>query len=264
MNDFWNEFGNNRQLRVAATVALGLLSLFLLALTIGAFFALDKNEYPQTSITIDGVGSVTAVPDIASISFTVTEEASTVAAAQDAATKRTDAALAVAKNNGIEDKDVMTSSYAVSTLYTYPNCNGLGTCPPPTVRGYQVSQTVTVKVRDTDTVGTVLQGLGDAGVQNISGPNFTTDDPENLRAEAREKAVADAKEKARALADTLGVSLGRVVGFWENSGDPMPYGGAVMSERAYGGTAMDAAKAPTLPTGENEYEVRVSVTFELK
>ena len=266
MNDFWTEFGNNRHLRIAATVVLGLLALFLLALTVGAFKNIDRNEYPTTSITIDGVGSVMAVPDIASVSFSVMEEASTVAAAQEAATKRTDAALAALKSADVAEKDITTSSYSVYPQYNNVVCPNVGPCGAPTIRAYQVSQSVNVKVRDTASIGSVLQGLGDAGVQNIQGPNFTTDDPESLRAEARDKAVADAKEKAQALADSLGVRLGKVVGFWENTdgGYPMPYARAEAMNQSYGGVAMDMAKAPSLPVGEGEIEVRVSVTFELK
>ncbi|MBP6860299.1 MAG: SIMPL domain-containing protein [Candidatus Pacebacteria bacterium] len=262
MNDFWTEFGSNRQIRVVATVALGLLAVFLLALTVKAFMDLDENEYPSTSISVEGTGTVTATPDIASISFSVMEEAATVAAAQDAATARTDRALAALDAAGVERKDVTTSSYSIYPQYNNVICPNVGPCAAPTIRAYQVSQSIDAKVRDTDKVGAVLQGLGDAGVQNVSGPNFTIDDPENLKAEARTKAVADAKAKAQALADELGVRLGKVVGFWENTepGYPMPY------ERAEMSMAYDAAgmKAPSLPVGEGEYVVRVSVTFELK
>lgn len=261
MNDFWNDFGNNRHIRLAATCVLVILSLFLLALTVKAFSNLDRNEYPQTSISIEGVGSATSMPDIAAISFMVQEEASTVAAAQDSTTKRTNSAVTALSALGIADTDVTTASYNVYPQYQYPPCTD-AYCPntPPTIRAYQVSQSITVKVRDTAKVGEVLQALGDAGVQNISGPNFTVDEPEAIRAEARAKAVADAKAKAEALADELGVRLGKVVGFWENS-DGYPMYDPMMS-KGYGGDAM--MSAPTIPMGEGEYEVRVSVTFELK
>lgn len=265
MNDFWNEFGNNRHLRIVATAALGFLTLFLAVISIDAFMDMDRDDYPSSTITIDGVGSVKAVPDIANISFSVTEEAPTVAAAQDAASKRTNAALAALKTAGIEDKDITTSSYSSYPLYENQGCPLYGPCPSPKIRAYQTSQTISVKVRDVEKVGPVLQGLGDAGVQNISAPSFTTDDPENLRAEARDKAVENAKAKAEALADSLGVRLGKVVGFWENTdpGYPMPY--AREAAQSYGGVAMDMAMAaPTIPVGEGEYEVRVSVTFELR
>lgn len=264
MNDFWNEFGNNRQLRIAATAALGFLTFFLAVISIDAFMDMDRDDYPTSTITIDGLGTVTAVPDIASVSFSVMEEAATVAAAQDSATKRTEQALAALKTAGIEDKDITTSSYSVYPQYENQGCPLYGPCPSPKIRAYQVSQSISVKIRDTEKVGPVLQGLGDAGVQNISGPNFTTDDPENLRAEARDKAVENAKAKAEALADSLGVRLGKVVGFWENTdpGYPMPYA-RMESAQAYGG-AMDMVKTPTIPVGEGEYEVRVSVTFELR
>ena len=117
-----------------------------------------------------------------------------------------------------------------------------------------------MKVRDTEKTGEVLQMLGDADVQNISGPNFIVDDDETVKAEARAEAIAEAKAKAEALADELGVSLGRVTGFWENSGPYYP-----MYEKTYGlgGDSMPAA-VPTLPVGENEYSVSVSITYEIR
>jgi len=128
--------------------------------------------------------------------------------------------------------------------------------------GYTVSQTVEIKVRDTANAGSALSALGNAGVSNLSGPSFSVDDPEALRAEARAEAIADAKEKAHTLSKDLGVRLSRVTGYWENGGGyPIQY-----NERAYGlgGDASASAPVPELPVGENEVVVSVSVTYEIR
>lgn len=214
-------------------------------------------------ITVDGEGKVTAIPDVATISFTVTQDGVNGSAAQDGAAKKMNVALALVKQAGVADKDIKTTSYSLTPKYAYqPPCYG-GYCPQTESRviGYTASQTVEVKVRKTDDAGKILSDLGDAGVTNLYGPNFTIDDMEGLKAKARGEAIDAARAKAKILARDLGVSLVRVTGFYE-SGGPIYYG--------YGkGAAMDSVGAPapttpSLPTGENEITINVMVTYEIR
>jgi uncharacterized protein YggE len=197
----------------------------------------------------------------------VQQQAQTVAAAQTAATKQTNDALAALKAEGIADADVKTLGYNVNPQYA---SNGTQNCPPGimcpmvvtnsnTITGYQVSQTVQVKVRDTSKAGDVLQKLGTLNVQNISGPQFMVDDDTAVTDAARANAIADARTKAETLAKELHVRLGNVVSYNENGGyNPSPVYSALSK-----GAATDAA-APSLPTGTNETDVTVSVTYEIK
>ncbi len=252
-----------KPVRYAAAAALGVLALFLLALAVSAWMNVGRSEfYPTKTITVEGTGTGTAIPNLATVSFSITEEATTVADAQGKATAKTDAALAAVSGLGIEETDVKTISYNVYPKYENVYCAS-GYCPEmrsPKIIGYEVSQTVEVKVRDTGKAGDVLQALGSLNVQNISGPNFTVDEDEDIKSVAREEAIAEAKAKAKTLAKELGVSLGSVVSYYENPGY-MPYYG-------YGGEgkAMDVAvaqSAPALPTGEQETSVTVSITYEI-
>ncbi len=265
MNESWQDtiVRISRPVRYAAASALGILALFLLVATLDALanFGTPDSPYMNT-ITVEGTGEATAVPDIASIGFSVTETAVTVAEAQTKATTKTDAALAFLKGAGIEDKDVKTTGYNVYPQYESVAPCYYGDCGVrnPLIIGYQVTQSVEVKVRDTAKAGGVLQGLGNVGVQNIYGPNFTVDDEDAARNEAREKAIAEAREKAKTLANQLGVRLGKVVSFYENN-----YGYPVYDSYGGKGGAMEAAQsAPSLPTGENETTVSVSITYEIK
>lgn len=262
-----NELTSDRRIRGLIAGVLVLLMAFL-AITIaqGVWDFGRGAAAVQNTITVSGTGKVSLVPDIARISFTVQENASTVAAAQESATKRTDNALAALKKLGIADKDVKTSGYQVNPQYTYRPCPAGAACVNGgnEITGYQVSQSIEVKVRDTAKAGDVLQGLGSLGVQNISGPNFGFDDDQKGQNEARAAAIKDAHEKAEVLAKQLGVRLGKVASFSE-SGSPVPYFATYK-----GGVAMDmavsnqAAPAPTLPTGENETSVNVSITYEIR
>lgn len=264
-NQFIQYVTSDRGIRTALFGVLAFLALFLATLFIGGLQNLDDDQDPvQRTVTVEGTGKVTAMPNIARISFTVSETAKTVKEAQETVTKRTNDALAYLEEQGIEEKDVKTTSYNVYPKYEYPTCT-YGNCGPATLTGYEVGQSFEVKVRDTAKAGDVLQGLGSQNVQNISGPNFGIDDIEVIRAEAREKAIADARAKAKQLGKNLKVNLGDVVSFYENSYAYPMYDSKMMTtavaQEGFGG---DMRSAPTLPTGENEYSVSVSVTYEIE
>lgn len=263
MQDFLNELGSSRGVRIAIVATLALLAIFLFLISVDKLKNLGRDlTYPTKTITVQGEGEATIVPDIARVTFTVQETANTVAAAQDAATTRTNDALAAMRDLGVEEKDLKTLGYNVYPQYEYPACGPNGICPPqnPTITGYQVSQTVEVKVRDTNQVGGVLEALGRLGVQNISGPEFTLDDDDAATQEARAAAIADAREKAKILAKNLGVRLGPVVSFYEETGG---YPGYDMGY-GKGGAVMEARVAPSLPTGESQTVIRVNVTYEIR
>lgn len=260
MNQFINELSSNRGVRLAGIAVLVLLALFLLVSTWDKAFGRDIND-PYNTITVEGTGRSAMVPDTARITFTVTESAPEVATAQEAATTRTDAALAALEEMGIEERDIKTLSYSISPRYEYPQpCFG-GFCAPssPRITGYDVSQTIEVKVRETANAGEVLASLGTLGVESVSGPEFVVDDETEVKNEARAQAIEEARAKAKELASELNVRLGDVVSFSEiMPGDPY-YG--------YGkGGMMDAVaqSAPTLPTGENETEITVMITYEIR
>lgn len=252
-----------KPVRYAAAAALAFLALFLALKSIDAMGNLGRTTmYPGTTITVEGTGEATAIPDVARISFSVTENAPTVAAAQEEATTKTDKALAALKEFGIEDADIKTLSYSVYPQYQYQTCTATY-CPqnPPRIVGYEVSQSIEVTVRETEKAGDILAALGATEVQNISGPNFTVDDADAVKQEARAKAIAKAQEKAKMLAKELGVSLVKVVSFYENQPYPMydygGYGGDMRAEAA-------PSSAPTLPVGEQETSVSVSITYEIR
>lgn len=258
--------------RIEKLVAVFLIvgSVFVALLALGTLMDFWQAP-PQVGnvITVDGEGRTTAIPNIATISFTVTGEGKNASQAQDEATKKINVAVALLEEKGIEDKDVKTTSYNLSPKYSYPQpCYTGGPCAydEQTVIGYTVNQTTEVKVRDTAQVGEILTALGDAGISQLYGPNFTVEDMDTVRAEARKQAIDAARAKAEILADDLDVSLVRVVSFYENSGGyPMPYYGRDMA-MGMGGAVANEAKAPTpsVPLGENEIVVSVSISYEIR
>lgn len=263
----------NNQSFLSLWYVQALLVLLLIA-ALTSLFAYTKltlreakyGQYGMTSINVRGEGEVMAKPDIGAFSFSVTAEADDATTAQTDSAEKTNAILAYLKEAGVEDKDVKTSGYSLNPKYRYETkvCAANMYCPPgePIIDGYTVTQTIEVKVRNLDKAGDLIRGAGERGATNISGLSFTIDDESNLKAEAREEAIADAKEKARVLADQLGVRLVRIMSYYEEEG-MMPYYG-------YGGDAMMSVKAesaavsPRLPTGESATKSIVNITFEVQ
>ncbi len=255
----------SRPVRYAAAAALGMLALYLLVLTGDQIRRFGHGENPPVNtISVTGTGKSESVPDIAHISFGVQASAPAVADAQATATKQTNDALAAMKALGIADKDVQTTGYSITPQYKGNACAPGQICSMAmtnTIVGYQVSQNVTLTLRDTSKAGDVLQKLGTLGVQNVSGPDFTTDDDTSVDADARGKAIIDAKQKAQVLAKQLGVTLGDVTNFSENSG-PYPIYDS-MSMKTSGEAVPVAAPAPSLPAGQDQHTVTVQVTYEI-
>ncbi len=255
--------------RMAAAAALSVLAVFLF---VGTLKVLKEYRYvgsgvtATNTITVSGEGEVFAVPDTATFSVTVQEEAKEVKDAQKIATEKSNDIFDYLKKEGIEEKDIQTTDYSVYPQYDYLQtaCRE-GYCPggKQVLRGFQVSQTLTVKVRETEKAGDLLSGVGSLGASSVSGLSFAIDDQDALEAEAREEAITQARDKAEELAKQLGVSLVRIVGFSENGYyPPTPYaygrGGAVMD------MAMESKAAPEIPVGENKITSNVSVTYEIK
>jgi len=261
--------GATTLVRKMAALALAMLAIFLLILSVSAlrsYHYIGAGIQATNTISVSGEGKVFAVPDTATFSYTVSDTAPDVATAQAKATKDGNAVIDYLKSASIKDADIQTTDYSVNPQYEYSStiCTANGYCPPQkqTISGYQVSQTVSVKVRDTAQAGTILSGVGTRGVSNVSGLDFTVDDEKALEAQARDKAIADAKTQAEALAKSLGVSIVRITGFSENSGGyPVPmYAKADMAVSASGA----GATAPSIPVGQNTITSDVSVTYEIR
>ena len=267
MNNSINDILSNGAVRVAFVGVFVVLALFLLAETITLASNFGRPNTPATdTITVTGNGQAALPPDVAHVSFTVQNTAATVADAQTATTKQTNAAFDFVKGKGIADKDVKTTSYNISPQYSYPSPCPRGTlCPvgsdTPKIVGYQVAETVQVTVHNLTIVGELLSGLGKLSVQNVYGPDFTLDDSTAGYDAARADAINKAKAQAMLLAGELDVHLGKVVNFSESSGGyPMPMYGLGM-----GGVASAKAEvAPNIQTGENTYTASVSITYEIR
>jgi uncharacterized protein YggE len=224
----------------------------------------------EPTITINGTGEIMATPDIAKLSFTVTEESSTMAAAQKTATEKINTILDQVKKAGVEDKDIKTVNYQANPKYEWKTDKSScvnGYCPEgrQEITGYTVTHNIDIKVRNTDNIGDITTILTTAKVADLQGPNFQVDDMDVVKAEARSKAITDAREKAKVMAKDLGVKLGKVVSFYDNTDMPYPVPMVEMSsDMMMAKSAMGSAPSPSIPVGENKIISSVSVTFRIK
>lgn len=248
---------------IAGGIALICVAFAGLAMGLSDFKSLNHPGGQVATISVSGEGEVTAVPDIATITITLRESAKTVPAAQKLVESKITKATEAVDKIGVDKKDVKTLSYNVNPKYEYTNpvYNGVYMPAKQTLVGYEVTETVQIKVRNVDSVGEVIGALGTANVTEISGPEFTIDDIEKLQAEAKELAIKDAREKAKATARALGSGLGVVIQFSENTGGYYPmYAKAGMAPMAQ---TEDASNRVTVPTGENTIKSNVSITYSI-
>ncbi len=210
------------------------------------------------TIAIDGQGEVFAKPDTAYVESGVTSYGDSAREALDANSKDMAALIETLKAAGIEARDIQTSGFSVNPNYVYSNdVDENGYSLPPKINGYIVTNSVTVRVRDLEKLGAVLDQSVSVGANTINGVNFTVADPSGLLDEARKLAFADAREKAELYAGLAEVDLERLLSITESTGYSAPQ---PMMRQA----AMEMAASPVpVEAGELSYTITVSVTWEV-
>lgn len=251
---------------IAGGVALACIAFASIANGLGEFKSLKHPNGTQATITVTGEGEVTALPDIATITITVRESAKTVPEVQKLVEAKVTKAIESVSALGVDKKDTKTLSYTVNPKYEYINTpviySGSAYMPVQSKQklvGYEVAETIQIKVRKVDTAGDVIGALGTANITEISGPEFTVDDMDKAQADAKEIAIKKARAKAKETAKALGAHLGEVVQFSENSGGyyPMYYKGAAAP------MAAESSDRVTIPTGESVIKSNVSITYSI-
>ena len=205
-----------------------------------------------TLLSVSAQAEATRVPDVATISAGVVTQAADANAAMRANADQMAKVMAAIKAAGIAERDIQTAGISVHPQYRYAENQ------PPAITGYQASNTVNAKVRDIGKLGKVLDALVANGANQVNGPSFEVDKPDEAYDEARIAALRKAEARAQTYANAMGLKVRRVVSIGEGNGfrPPMPMMRAM---------AMDVAgKAETsVSPGENVLSVDLDVVFEL-
>jgi uncharacterized protein YggE len=224
--------------RVAAVLAGGLLAA-----------PVSAAETLPPAISVSGEASVSVPPDLAKIDAGVITQAKTAREASEANNAAMGKVLLALKGAGIDEKDFQTARLSLYPQYSTGNPG------PNVVVGYQVSNRVTVKLRDVTRVASVIDTLVAAGANNIGGINFMVSQASKLLDDARAQAIADARRKAEIYAKAAGVELGAPLGISE-TGATGPIQFRTIAARA-------AASTP-IAQGEETLHVTVSVSWAIK
>ena len=219
------------------------------------------------TISVTGRGEAVSIPDIATFSFSVNETGKTVKEAQAKATEAINKALTAVRAGGVAEKDIKTLSYSINPRYEYVQtaCTQY-VCPPggkSVQNGYDVAQTIQVKIRDLEKAGELFDTIGTAGVKTVNGLLFSVDNTDSIKALAREEAIANAKTKAGKIAKDLGVTLIRVTSYYDSNDEVTPpqyigssFDGSIMSAKA--------SFAPEIPRGEQKTTSTVTIGYEIR
>jgi uncharacterized protein YggE len=236
-----------RPLALAAFLALGVSSPMSSNAQTTPYVATDG-----TLLNISAQGEAKRVPDIATMSTGVVTRAPDANAAMRANAEQMAKVVAAIKAAGIADKDVQTSGINLNPSYQYRENQ------PPTITGYEASNTVSIVVRDIAKLGKILDTLASVGANQINGPSFDVDKKDEALDEARRKAVASAQARADMYAKTLGMKVRRIVSISESGrfAPPMPIVRGMMAMKA---ESADTSVSP----GENTLSINLDVVFEL-
>jgi len=223
---------------------------------------MTANAQPQTDATYAAQGTLLSVsaeasahrvPDVATLSTGVVTQAADANAAMRANAVQMDKVMAAIRAAGIAERDVQTSGINLNPQYKYVEN------APPSIVGYQASNTVNVKVRDLSKLGKVLDTFVDVGANQINGPSFEVDKPDEAYDEARVTALKKAQARAQTYADALGLKVRRIVSIGEGGASfprPMPMLRAMAADAGF-------AKETSVAPGETSLSVSIEVVFEL-
>lgn len=260
------EINNNHECTCAHSgktgrVVVALVGMILLAGIIIVAILRDRIINQQfRSVTVTGQGKVSYNPDIAVVTLGV--QIDKVAKPEDALNQLNDKVnniVKAVKALGIVETDIQTQNYSLYPQYDYKDNISV-------VSGYNANQQLVIKVSDYDKnpnkLNSVIAESSKAGANQVNNLAFDSSNMNDLKQEARVKAISDAKSKSDALASAAGVTLQEITGWYENYINPVPM---YTTDYAKGGMgAGSAVSNPITPAGGREVLIEIGVTYNIK
>lgn len=256
-----NDCGCDPKAKCRAKVAIIILSILVLGTIV--VFSIIRDKFVNNNmfqISVVGQGKVTYVPDTANVTLGV--QVDKAAKAEDALNqlnKTMNGIIEAVAKLGVDKGDIKTQNYNLSANYDY----NFGTSK---VSGYNANQAIVIKIKDLtknqDLVSKVIAEATKSGANQVSGITFENSNIDNLKQEARIKAIENAKEKSKGMEESLGVKFGKIVGMWENtvSSPEMPY--YADAKMGMGGAVTNIS--PVVPSGTQDVIVEVNVSYKIK
>lgn len=235
-------------------IRYGLFLLATAAMVLGQSACAEADEASLVrSISVSGQGEAAGPPDRARVSVGVQTYAATVTEASQQNQQRIAGIMDALDEHDIPESAIQTSNYQIWPEQRHDPRGG----EDARIIGYRVSNTMTVNIADIDKVAAILGAVTNAGANTINGVSFSVADTAALEAEARERAMQNARERAESLAELAGVDLGDVISISMHSGGghPVPMMGRM--------AMAEAAPAPGISAGELSVTVNVQVSYAI-
>jgi len=196
-------------------------------------------------------------PDTAQISLGIEKEAKTVSRAQQEVNEVNSKIIKKLKELGVKEEKIKTTRYSITPRYEWDRKSG-----KRSLVGYQASINILVKTKDFDKLNEIIDQATASGANQINSISFVLEDEEAAEAEARDKAITKAKEKAKAIAKVSGLTLGKLINVSVSSSGYYP-----PTPRAYGAGIMEesvAMKSTEIEAGETKITMNATLSYEIK
>jgi len=222
-----------------------LATILILTMTL----SMNAQNHVQPTVEVSGEGTVTVVPDEATVTVRVENTGSDAATVKQENDRTISNVFAFLKKMKIEDKNVKSEYIRLSKNYEYNT----------KTYNYAANQSISIQLKDLKKYEELMNGLLQTGINRIDNVSFSSSKVKDLESQARKKAVENAKMKATEYASVLGQSIGKAVRISEfnqvNTPQPLMYKSSAMREGDSAGQTM----AP----GEMEISMTVNVSFIL-
>lgn len=239
------------------TILFIFLGLFVYTKLFGPIpFAVTSVSTTKTDVfSVSGEGEESAIPDTANIHLGITNTNTSIANAQNQTNTVINKITSDLKNLGVEENNMKTTNYSVNPDYNYSDGQ-------QRINGYTVSANIAAKVSPIDKLNQVIDIAVRDGANTIGGIQFIVNDEllEKLKQQARKEAIANAKKKAKDLANESGIILGRIINVSETGGpNPIPvpfYGRAESLPLTSEPTRIEPGQSTITSTITLSYEIR--------
>lgn len=217
---------------------------------------LEVRNVEQNVITVQSTETVKAVPDMAEIRFGVSTQEKTAKACQEKNNEDLTKVIQFLKDFGIAEESIQTSNYGLNPIYDWSSGQ--------TLTGYEMETSLTVSDVTIDQTGTLLTACVDAGINNINRITYFSSQYDACYQEALTKAIDSARQKAQAIAEAGGCTLGAVVHVEEYAdSQEARYNGYAKAAKTAGGFEASMEDMAVEP-GQVDIEARISVDFSIQ
>lgn len=248
-------------------IFVGIAIIFALA-TFGVYqIVKSQNEASQgRTTTLSAEGKVNVIPDVAKVNFSIILENESIEELTNESNLTMQTVVDYLKSVNVAEKDIKTTTYSLRPVYEekcFNDYSGYRRCNSELSK-YKLNQVVEVTIRDFTTIDSIISKATELGVNNVSNLDFSVEDVEKVKNEAKIQAINKIMERAEDISKATGVKLGKIVNISESF-----YGGYVERQPAnemklYSDTAaMGVASAP-IEVGSEDVTANVSITFRIK